>query len=124
MRLPYYEQKLDELEESAAIAGIAPSAFWDMSLHEINILTSAFTKKQEADEKRRAIDIYNSAVLTGQAYAAVSPYSKSHKFPQIYEVWPSLFKEQPKPKQQDWRIAKQNLLKYASNHNKKYRGEK
>lgn len=48
--------------------------------------------------------------------------SKNAKFPSAAEAYPGLI-ELERPAQQDWRIAKERLLRYAEAHNAKRRGE-
>lgn len=53
--------------------------------------------------------------MTGLSFA--SYFSDKVNLPSISTLYPDLFEAQ-KPKQQDWRVAKANLLKFAQMHNK------
>lgn len=69
--------------------------------------------------KENALNTYVLADLIGASVARLM--DKNAKYPTIDKVFPSLFEPQ-EPKQQDWRNAKDWLMKYADAHNKK-RGE-
>lgn len=89
-----------------------------MTIAEINLYIETENIKRKEEEKRNALLIYNHAYLVGIAVSAFNPISDGVKYPQIYEVFPEIF-EREKPQQQDWRIAKERLLKFADAHNQK-----
>ena len=62
--------------------------------------------------------LYQQALLTGVANSVYSPMSskKSH-FPKFSDVFPEY--AEPKPAQQDWRIAKARMEKFTKLHNRR-----
>ena len=57
-----------------AIAGIDPHQFWNYTLSEIDIITEAYMKKIEYEEKQRIVQAYLTARLT---FAKKPPTLKS-----------------------------------------------
>lgn len=63
--------------------------------------------------------LYQQAFLTGVANSVYSPMSsKRSHFPKFSEVFPE-YADEEKPVQQDWRIAKARMEKFAKLHNRR-----
>ena len=67
------------------------------------------------EQKMACANNYSLSILIRAAIG--SALDSKNKFPQIHEVFPDLFEDTSK--QQDWRIAKERMMKFANNHNKK-----
>lgn len=81
------------------------------------LVIEAFGKKR----KYNAYQTYQQALLNGVAFSVYNPMNTKRKhFPKFYEFFPE-YKDDYKPKQQDWRIAKANMEKFVKLHNKEVR---
>ena len=77
----------------------------------------AYQKKEE-DKLRLEIELkYFQAIVTGASTSFYNPIGKGvDKIPELHECFPELFEYEPK--KQDWRVAKDRLLRFAAAHNK------
>lgn len=108
---------MDELFPFAVEAGIEVDKYWHLTIVEINVAVAAYKKRLAT---KAAMD-YKLADLIGSSVSRL--LNKGAKFPTIYEAYPGLI-EPERPKEQDWQIAKERLLRYAEAHNAKRRGVK
>lgn len=98
--------------------GISHWDFWELSFGEISLLISVHNKKEKQRIQEQATFNYSLANLIYISVARLM--DKNAKYPPIEEAYPNLFDSvEVQPKQQDWRIAKERLMKYAEAHNKK-----
>lgn len=106
--------------EAAIYYGISIEEFWRLSIADIQLTMEARQKKEEDRLKLRLESIYFQAVMAGVATSFYNPIGKGvEKIPELYECFPELFKYEPK--KQDWRVAKDRLLRFADAHNKQAR---
>lgn len=85
-----------------------------MTLGELIRAVESFNRREQLRTKERAAFDYRLAELIG---ASVSRLFKG-KYPEIYDAYPGIFEREPL-RQQDWRIAKERLLQYTQQHNRK-----
>ena len=75
--------------ESALDWGIPESQFWNSTLAELTRLIESKKRIQKREYQERAHFDYTLADLVGRSIARI--YSSSNKFPDIAEVYPTLF---------------------------------
>lgn len=85
-----------------------------MTIGEVTRELESFNRREQMRIKERAAFDYKLAELIG---ASVSRLFKG-KYPEVYDAYPGIFERQP-VRQQDWRIAKERLLQYSQQHNRK-----
>lgn len=100
---------LERALPDALDAGMTPTEFWSATLREIRQILESFQRRKRAELQQQAIMDYRHAYLVANVFAGKSL--------QLHEVYPGLFEEPDR--QQDWRIAKERLLRYADAHNRK-----
>ena len=88
---------------------MTPEGFWTSTLTEIRQVLESRERRLRLEMQRQAAMDYRHAFLVGAVFAG--------KAPPIHEAYPGLFEE----KRQDWRVAKERLMKYAEAHNRKMR---
>ena len=98
---------------AALDAGMTPTAFWTATITEIRQVLESRERCLKREMQQQAALDYRHAYLVAALFGGKSP--------SIHEVYPALFEEE---KKQDWRIAKERLLRYAEAHNKKMGGGK
>lgn len=104
--------------------GMSVFDFWDMTYGEILMTIEAYNERLLVNLKEKAVMDYQLANIIGLSVARLM--DNNAKYPEIHEVYPSIFKEPEteKPVQVDWRVAKERLMKYTDAHNKKRGGTK
>lgn len=108
---------MEELFPFAIEAGIDAREYWYYSIPEINATIAANRKKLEIKARMD----HKLADLIGASVGRL--LSNNAKFPSPAEAYPGLIVPE-RTVQQDWRLAKERLLRYADAHNAKRRGEK
>lgn len=112
------EDLFEQLLPSALECGISLFDFWDLTFGEISLYISIHNKKEKLRIQEQAAFNYSLANLIGISVTRLM--DKNSKYPSIEEAYPNLFDSlEVQPKQQDWRIAKERLMKYAEAHNNK-----
>ena len=87
--------------------------YWDSTIEEVGFYLDAYKLKREAEAHK----LYQQAYLNGVAYSFYSPLSSSKKhFPKFSEFFPEYGGKESQ--QQDWRIAKERMEKFAMLHNR------
>lgn len=115
--------------DSALDSGISEYDFWNMTLGE---LERAIASKQRVEKMRaqeKASFDYALANLIGQSMSRL--YSKNAKYPEIYNAYPSLFKEEIVEESRQEKIdeisalrLKQFTTSFNSKFNKEVRKDK
>ena len=103
---------------------IGPCDFWDMTYKEIIDYIEGYNKRRKFELQYKASMDYKLADLICTGIAKL--FDETVEYPSAQKAYPGIFddlKIEDVPKQQDWRIAKERLMKYAEGHNRK-RGEK
>lgn len=85
----------------------------------MNIIIQAYNDRLEYETKQKAVNTYILADLIGASVGRL--LDKNAKYPRLWEVFPDLFEEEIKPRQQDWRLVKEYLLDFADGRNKEMR---
>ncbi len=93
---------------AALDAGMTPTEFWTATIAEIRQVLESRERCLKRELQQQAALDYRHAYLVAALFGGKSP--------SIHEVYPALFEEE---KKQDWRIAKERLLRYAEAHNRK-----
>lgn len=104
--------------------GISEYDFWNMTFAELDRLVDSKKRVDKLHAKERATYDYISASLIGRAFAA--SMDSKNEFPDIYSVYPSLFKEEieKKEEQEQERLNQLSALRFrqfAQSYNKKYK---
>ena len=97
--------------------GIPERAFWEMTFGEVTRAVESYNRRKQAADKERAAWDYRMAELIGASVSRLF----GGKYPAVHEAYPGLFEETAGG--QDWRIAKERLMRYADNHNRRRRKE-
>lgn len=74
---------------NALDCGITEFDFWNMTFAELDRVVESYNRRIKAQAKEKATFDYIHALLIGRAVA--STMDKGAKFPEIHEVYPSLF---------------------------------
>lgn len=113
--------------ENALDFGISEYDFWNMTIAEINRWTESKLRQQKHQAKEKASYDYILASLIGRAFATCM--SKDATFPEIYEVYPSIFQEEGKERIAQKEKEKQEILtelsalrfrQFTQSYNKRY----
>lgn len=78
--------------DAALDIGITEHDFWNMTLAEFDRLVSSRKRVQERDAKEKATMDYILGDLIGRSIARI--YNSSATYPEIYEVYPSIFEKE------------------------------
>lgn len=93
--------------------------YWEMTYAEITATINAYQKRKRTDMQVQAIVAYKQAETTAALVSRI--FGGNNKVPTVYEMFPDLFPEQSKPKQQNWQLMKARVEAYAAE--KRKRGE-
>jgi len=115
------EELFDMLLPICLECGVNIFDFWELTYGEIILVVNNYKQKEKARIQETAYFNYALANLIGISVARL--IDKNAVYPSIHEVFPNIFVDAAvKPQQQDWRIAKDRMMKFTTAHNKK-RGE-
>ena len=104
--------------------GITEHEFWNMTIAELERKTASCSRLQKHKAKERATFDYTLAMLIGRAFGA----SEEHPFPDLFDVYPELFKDDVK-KREEAESARQaklsaiRFMQFAQSFNKKFAEE-
>lgn len=113
--------------ENALDCGISEYAFWNMTIAELTRLAESKQRQIQYQARERASFDYIHASLIGRAFA--SCMSKDATFPELFEVYPSLFKNEAEERISQKEKEKQELLgelsalrfkQFADSYNKRF----
>lgn len=113
--------------ENALDLGISEFDFWNMTFAEIDRLASSKIRQQQYQARERASFDYILASMIGRAFATTM--SKDATFPELYEVYPSLFQDEAKERMAQKEREKEEILtelsalrfkQFALSYNKRY----
>lgn len=106
--------------------GIKEFEFWDMTIAEIERAIDSKQRVEKVEAKEKAHFDYILASLIGRAMAAAM--DSKNEYPDIKEVYPTLFQEEAIIKKQEEKEEKMSQLsairfkQFAQHYNKKYKG--
>ena len=93
--------------------GVSKSIVDSLSFRDLHNLIKKIHVRREEDLKSQALLSYTNASLVVIGIAGAFA-DKETKFPDIHEVFPSLFKhEEKQEKQEDWKIIKAKMNQIA-----------
>lgn len=113
--------------ENSLDLGISEFDFWNMTFAEIDRLAESKIRQQQHQARERASFDYILASMIGRAFATTM--SKDSTFPELYEVYPSLFQEEAKERMAQKEREKEEILtelsalrfkQFALSYNKRY----
>ncbi len=103
-------------------SGIKERDFWDMTLAEVKREIESKIRVKKVEEQEKASFDYILADLIGRSIAR--SFSASNKFPEIYEIYPTLFdSQQLQEKKQEAKadISALRFMQFAQAYNKKFK---
>lgn len=104
--------------------GISEFDFWSMTPGELNRLVESKDRVHKLEAQEKAKFDYIHASLIGRAVSTV--LSSGAKFPQIEEVYPSLFNINQKKEEEKQQVLDQlsalRFKQFAQSYNKKFEG--
>ena len=102
--------------------GISEAEFWEMTFGELDRLVASKQRMEKHRAQERATYDYIHAALVGRAFAA--GMDSKAKFPEIYEVYPSLFDREEREnqkKEQSNQLSALRFKQFAQSYNKRFK---
>lgn len=101
--------------------GISEHDFWNMTFAELDRLVASKKRMEKYEAKEKATYDYILAALIGRAFAA--GMDSKATFPEIYEVYPSLFDNDRERQKQEQRIQLSALRfkQFAHSYNNRHK---
>ena len=102
--------------------GISEKDFWEMTFAELDRVVASKKRMQKYEAQERATYDYILAALIGRAFSA--GMDSKAKFPDIHEVYPSLFDAQEREQQKQERSNQLSALRFkqfAQSYNKRFK---
>ncbi len=100
--------------------GITERDFWEMTIAELNRAIESKKRIKSLEDKEKALSDYILADLIGKSISRI--YSSSARYPDISEVYPTLFDseemQEQKQKQKD-ELSALRFRQFAQAHNSK-----
>lgn len=115
-----YSDHMDSLLENALDMGITEIDFWNMTIGELVRLFDSKMRVKKVQDQELAIHNYILGDLIGRSMARL--HSSSATYPQIYEVYPSLFDKDEFEERRQERITEESikrLTQFAESFNKR-----
>lgn len=109
--------------DNALDYGISEFDFWDMTFAELDRLVASKDRVDKIKARERATYDYIHAALVGRAFAA--GMDNKNKFPEIHEVYPSLFDKQQREEEKrelNNQLSALRFKQFAQSYNTRYRG--
>lgn len=102
--------------------GLSEQEFWNMTVGELDRYVSSRQRQEKHKLKERATMDYTLALLIGRA---VKGSDEEHPFPELYEVYPELFLEEAKVKEQTeadkrTQLSAIRFIQFAESFNSKF----
>ena len=104
--------------------GISEAEFWEMTFAELDRLVDSKKRMEKLRAQEKATYDYILASLIGRAFAA--SMDNKNKFPEIHEVYPSLFDREERlnqKREQSNQLSALRFKQFADSYNKKYTDE-
>ena len=101
---------------------ITEEQFWNMTVGELDRCISSKQRQEEHKLKERATMDYTLALLIGRAMRGSD---EENPFPELYEVYPRLFAEEAKRKEEEQaelmtQLSAIRFIQFAESFNKKF----
>lgn len=111
---------MDSLLENALDMGISEIDFWNMTIGELVRLFDSKMRVKKVQDQELAIHNYILGDLIGRSMARL--HSSSATYPQLYEIYPSLFDKDEFEERRQERITEESikrLTQFAESFNKR-----
>lgn len=102
-----YSDHMDAMLDTALDMGISELDFWNMTIGELGRLFNSKARVKKAEEQNMALHNYILGDLIGRSMARL--HSSSATYPQIYEVYPSLFDKDEFERKRQERITEESI---------------
>lgn len=102
--------------------GLSEEQFWNMTIGELDRFLSSQRRQEKHRLKERATMDYTHALLVGRA---MQGSSEEHPFPELYEVYPRLFAEELRKREEEKSELQAELsairfIQFAESFNSKF----
>ena len=117
-----YSNHIYKMLNNALDYGISEYDFWNMTFAELDRLVASKKRMEKFKAKEKATYDYILAGLIGRAFSA--SIDDKATFPEIYEVYPSLFDKDEREKQkqeQSDQLSALRFKQFAQSYNKKHK---
>lgn len=118
----FYSNHIYKMLDNALDYGISEKDFWEMTFAELDRVVASRRRMDKFRAKEQATYDYILAILMGRAFAA--SMDNKATFPEIHDVYPSLFdvKERELQKQElSNQLSALRFKQFAHSYNKKYK---
>lgn len=118
----FYSNYIYKMLDNALDYGISEAEFWEMTFAELDRLVASKQRMDRHNAQERATYDYILAALIGRAFAA--GMDSKATFPEIHEVYPSLFDKGEREIQKQERSNQLSALRFkqfADSYNKRYK---
>lgn len=118
----FYSNHIYKMLNNALDYGISEADFWEMTFAELDRLVASKQRMEKHRAQERATYDYILAAMIGRAFSA--GMDSKAKFPEIYEVYPSLFDREEREnqkKEQSNQLSALRFKQFAQSYNKKYK---
>ena len=118
----FYSNHIYKMLNNALDYGISEAEFWDMTFAELDRLVASKQRMEKHKAQERATYDYILAALVGRAFSA--GMDSKAKFPDIHEVYPSLFdphEREIQKQEQTNQLSALRFKQFAQSYNKKYK---
>lgn len=108
--------------DNALDYGISEKEFWEMTFAELDRVVASRQRMEKFRAKEQATYDYIHAILIGRAFAA--SMDNKAQFPEIHEVYPSLFDAKERELQKQEQVNQLSALRFkqfAQSYNTKYK---
>ena len=118
-----YSNHIYKMLNNALDVGISEHDFWEMTFAELDRLIESKRRVKNYQDRERATFDYILASLIGRAFAA--SMDNKATFPDIYDVYPSLFSEEREEKRQEVinQLSALRFKQFAQSYNNKFKNK-
>ena len=118
----FYSNHIYKMLDNALDYGISEFDFWNMTFAELDRLMASRKRVEKYQAQQKATYDYILAAMIGRAFA--SSMDSKAQFPEIHDVYPSLFDKEEREAQkqeQSNQLSALRFKQYANFHNKKFK---
>ena len=115
----FYSNHIYKMLDNALDCGITEAEFWEMTFAELDRMVDSRKRMETYKARERATYDYILAVMIGRAFAA--SMDNKAKFPELYDVYPSLFAEEKQIQKQELsnQLSALRFKQFANSYNKR-----
>jgi hypothetical protein len=109
--------------DNALDYGITEQEFWNMTFAELDRMVGSRKRVEKINAQERATYDYILAALIGRAFAATM--DNKNNFPELHEVYPSLFNSAERKQEKQKLIEQLSALRFkqfAQSYNNRFKG--